>query len=378
MKRRLIIGGGVAVIALCLIGIVAVALDLARWSWPAIHPTPWQSGKPFAPVPVGDDPTLISYATAELIRDRMATTLSVEDASFDSTYSFDDDATLFEQEKPRPPGLIAAVSAYQSEVVLPTDNSIRADSRVALYADTAARDAALRAVAENPEYRSQVVAEPSLAGASAVRVIQREGACSSGRGRSTSLHGVAALGDRSSITISLSCATAEQAAGLIDPAAARLTEAVAGLAGIEDEAIPATLFDRTGEVPVISDGSWSDRQVVVDPTAGPRALAVVPEALRSPGIQVYVEGRDEVAAFRDVAAATALLDRILTEPDRHDRQVVERPGTAADRTVCAEGYRPREPSECFSQVGRFVVSASADQGRSPEIEDQLKLLREAR
>jgi hypothetical protein len=377
MRRRLIIGGGVAVIVLCLVGILVVAVGLARWSWPPAHRPPWTAGKPFTAAPVEDDPELISYATAEAIRGRLATELDLDDASYRLTYSFDEDATLFEQEKPGQPGLIAAASAYQSDPDLPGDSSLSADLRVGLYGDTAARDTALRTIAEDPRYQSRVVAEPQLAGASAVRVIQRDGACSSGRGRSTSIHGIAALGARTSITVSLSCGTAEQAAALIDPAVQRLTEAAAGLAGIEDQALPTTLFDHAAEVPVISSGSWSDRQVVIDP-ADDRGLAAVPESLRAPGIELYVEGRDDVAAFRDPADAAALLDRTLTTPDPHDRKVVERTGTTADRTVCAEGYRPREPSACLSLVGRFVIAARAEQGRDPEIADQVKLLREVR
>lgn len=375
MKRRLIITGGVAVIALCLVGIVAVVLGLARWSWPDRHQPPWQAGRPFAPVPVGDDPKLISYATAELIRARMTTGLDLADASYRVTYSFDDDANWFEPEKPGPPGLIAAASAYQSELDL-TDDSISADLRVALYADSEARDTALRTAAEDSEQPSRVVAEPRIDGASGAEVIVREGACSSGRGRTTSAHGYAALGDRTGITVSLSCTTADQADPLVDAAVRRLAEAVAGLAGIENEAVPATLFDRAAEVPVISDGSWADRQVVIDPAAGERGLRAVPETLRAPGIQLYVEGRHKVAAFRDAAAATAVLERMLTTPDRHEREVAQRPETPADRTVCAEGYRPREASQCLSQVGRFVIAGPADQGRPPQIADQVKLLRE--
>ncbi len=377
MKRRLIIGGGVTVITLCLIGIVAVILGLGRWSWPAIHQPPWQAGRPFTPVQVGDDPKLISYATAELIRERIAHDLILDDASYRSTFSFDDDATLIEREKPAPPGLIAAVSADQGTFVLPSDNTTSVDLRVGLYADAAARDTALRAIAEDPDHSWQVVAEPHLAGASAVQVIQREGACSSGRGRSTSIHGIAALGDRTSVTISLSCSTADLARALIVPAVDQLTKAVAGLAGIEDQAVPATLFDHADELPVISSGSWSDRQVVLEGT-GESAWGVVPAPLRAPGIELYVEGRDEVAAFRDAATAAALLDRMLAEPDQRDREVVERTGTAADRTVCAEGNHPRESSECYSLVGRFVVVSSAEQGQDPGIDDQLKLLREVR
>lgn len=343
MKRRLIITGGVAVIALCLVGIVVVALGLARWSWPPAHRPPWSAGKPFTPVPVGDDPELISYATAEVIRGRLATGLDLDDASYRLTYSFDEDATLFEREKPGPPGLIAAASAYQSDPDLPGDDSISADLRVGLYDDTGARDTALRTIADDPEHQARVVAEPAIAGATAAKVIQRDGACSSGRGRSTSIHGIAALGARTSITVSLSCTTAEQATALVEPAVHRLTEAIAGLAGVEDQALPVTLFDHAAAIPVISSGSWSDRQVVIDQAAGARGLAAVTESLRAPGIEVYVEGRDDVAAFRDPADAAALLDRTLTAPDPHDRKVVERRGTAADRTVCAEGYRPGNP-----------------------------------
>ena len=194
MKRRLIIGGGIGVIALCLAGIVVVALGLGRWSWPAANPPPWQAGRPFEPVQVDDDPRLVSYATAELIRDRMANGLDLDDASYDSTYSFDDDATLFEREKPVPTGLIAAVSAGQGSFSPTTAETARADLQVRLYADTAARDAALRAVVEDPDHPARTVAEPRLPGASAAQVIQREGACASGRGRSTSIHAVAALG----------------------------------------------------------------------------------------------------------------------------------------------------------------------------------------
>jgi hypothetical protein len=378
VRRRLIVAGGITVIALCLIGIVAVVLGLARWSWPAIHQPPWQADKPFSPVQVGDDPELISYATAEMIRNRMETDLALDDASYRTTYSFDEDATLFEQEKPGPPGLIAAVSADQDSDFLPTDDPTSTDLRVGLYADTAARDTALRTIAENPDHSSRAVAEPHLTGASAVRVIQRDGACSSGRGRSVSIHGIAAIGDRTSVTISLSCTTAELAEDLIDPAVRLLTQATAGLVGIEEQAVPTTLFDHVDELPVISSGSWADRQVIVDRPAGDRGLQAVPDSLRAPGIELYVEGRDEVVAFRDDATAAALLDRILAEPDQQGRQVVERTGTTADRTVCAEGNHPRESSECFSRVGRFVVAARADQGQDPEIADQVKLLREVR
>lgn len=377
MKRGLIIAGGVAVIVLCLVGIVAMVLGLARWSWPARHQPPWQAGRPFAPVPVGDDPKLISYATAETIRDRMTTGLDLADASYRVTYSFDDDATWFEAEKPGPPGLIAAVSAYQSELHL-TDDSVSADLRVALYADRAARDTALRTAAEDSDHPSRVAAKPRIGGTSGAEVVVREGSCASGRGRTTSVHGSAAAGDRTNITVSLSCTNADQADPLVDAAVRRLTDAVAGLAEIEDEAIPATLFDRAADVPVISDGAWSDRQVAIDAAAGERGLRAVPESLRAPGIELYVEGRHKVAAFRDAGGATAVLERMLATPDRHEREVVERTETPADRTVCTEGYRPREGSQCLSLVGRFVIAGPAGQDRPPEIDDQVKLLREVR
>jgi hypothetical protein len=178
--------------------------------------------------------------------------------------------------------------------------------------------------------------------------------------------------------VTLSCTTADQATALVAPAVERLTTAVGAVEGIEDEPLPPTLFDHVDRVPVISSGSWSDRQVVVDPTIGQRGLRAVPASLRAPGVEAYVEGRDTVVAFRDPASAATLLDRMLAESDQHLPEIVERAGTAADRTVCAEGYRPGESSACLSLVGRFVVAAEADQGKAPKIDEQLKLLREVR
>lgn len=377
MKRRLIIIGGIAIIVLCLAGIAATMIGLSGFTLPRINQPPWQSGKPFAPVPIDGDPKLISYATAETIRNRMASELDLDGASIRPTYSFDDRARMFESEKPSKSGLIAAVSAYQSGDESAGDQP-RTSTRVELYADTATRDIAVRAVIDDSAYPSTTMSEPRIENAGDTAVIIREGACAAGGGRRASIEAIAAVESRTIVRIDLSCTTIEQAQALIESATDHLTSAVTGMIGIEAAPLPTTLFDRAEEVPTISTGRWSDRQVVVDHSLGARGLRAVPVRLRAPGIELYLSGQYEVAGYTDSEAAASVLDRMLAETDPYDREIKERSGTTADRVVCAEGYRPREPSECLSQLGRFIVLSRAEQGKDPAIEDQLELLRGAR
>ncbi|GAB3762499.1 hypothetical protein [Microlunatus parietis] len=376
MKRVLIIVGGCVVIAGCLAGILAVTLGLIGWTPPLVNQPPWSAGKPLAPVPVGDDPKLISYATAGLIRDRLATAPSLEDAQFEVNYAFDDDARIFGREGRQPPaGRIAQVSAFQSDAVPGAEDRANVSVAVELFSGTDERDAALLRYGQSTRGSSTVLEEPNVDGAAGAQLIQRVGACSSGRGRNVSIHGLAAVGSRTAVTVSVSCGSPEQAEQYVEPATDTLAEAVGTATGLEDEPIPVTLFDRAAAIPVISSGNWRDRQVVVDSEERQRA---VPADLRGDGLEVYFDGRYEVAAYRDAEAAAAVLERRLATKGEHRREVREHPGTAADRTVCLEGFRPREKSDCLSRLGRFVVVASADQGKDPEIDDQLDLLRGVR
>ncbi|MFC7620844.1 hypothetical protein [Microlunatus sp. GCM10028923] len=378
MKRILIIAGSCVVIAGCLAGILAVALGLVGWSPPLVNQPPWTAGKPLTPVPVGEDPKLFSYATAGLIRDRLATAEAFEDAQFDVEYAFDDQARIFDRERPQPPaGRIAEVSTYRYDV-MPKTAQDRASLSVAveLFTGTDERDAALLRHGQSTRGSSTVLKEPKITGAAGAQLIQRVGACSSGRGRNVSIHGLAAVGSRTAVTVTVSCGTPEQAEQYLEPATKALTEAVGSTADLEDTPVPATLFDRAADIPVISSGNWRDRQVITDGTT--ERQRAVPADLRGDGLEVYFDGRYEVAAYRDAAAAAAVLERRLATKGEHGHEVREHPGTAADRTVCLEGYRPREKSDCLSQFGRFVVAAPADQGQAPKIDDQLDLLRGTR
>lgn len=377
MKRILIIAGSCVVIAGCLAGILAVTLGLIGWSPPLVNPPPWSAGQRLAPVPVGEDPKLFSYATAGMIRDRLATAPSLEDAQFEVDYAFDDQAQLFDRERAQPPaGRIARVSTYRFDAAPSARDRASMSVAVELFTGTDERDAALLTYGRSTRGSSTVIEEPKIGGAAGAQLIQRVGACSSGRGRNVSIHGLAAVGARTAVTISVSCGTPEQAKQYVEPATTALTEAVGAAAGLEDEPVPPTLFDRAADIPVISSGNWRDRQVVVG--ADPERQRAVPADLRGDGLEVYFDGRYEVAAYTDADAAAAVLERRLSTKSEHGHEVREHPGTAADRTVCLEGYRPREKSECLSLLGRFVVVASADQGQDPRIDDQLGLLRGAR
>lgn len=376
MKRILIIVGGCLLIAGCLAGILAVTLGLIGWSPPLVNQPPWSAGKPLTPVAVGEDPKLFSYATAGLIRDRLATAPSLDGARFEVKYGFDDDARIFDRARPEPPaGRIAQVSTYRSDAVPIAKDRASMTVGVELFTGTDERDAALLRAGQSTRGSSTLIEKPKLDGAAGAQLIRRVGACSSGRGRNVSIHGLAAVGSRTAVTVSVSCGDPEQAKRYVKPTADALAELVGTATGLEGEPVPATLFDRSAEIPVISSGNWRDRQVTVDSAEQQQA---VPEDLRGDGLEVYFDGRYEVAAYRDAGAAAAVLDRRLATKSEHRHEVLEHPGTAADRTVCLEGFRPREKSDCLSQLGRFVIVASADQGKDPEIDDQLDLLRGVR
>lgn len=371
MKRRILIILLSLVLVGSVAGIGAVAYttlfggyDPLLGRGPFVNPPPWTEGKPLAPVRTADRPHLQSYARAQQIQEWMKTRMTLpgdgDPDHWSETLSFDE--TRRERGPRRdakiPAGLLAGQHASASgSGDDPTDSL-----DVWWFTSTEARDA----------YRDLRV--PADSREAEVSVVHKTDTCTRGGvdGRLDSVSAYTPVGEHLLISAGGSCVPPADVHAAKSAAREAAEVAVEEVGALEQEPMPGTLFDRTDEFPVISTGFWSDRQTVIDPSLGERADQVLPEGMPHHGVELLIEGRDDVVVLSTVEDAKHMINNQLTSS--HPQPTTRHEVDYADEQICREGEHYQEDTQCWTRAGRIVVLSRHDHDGEVQVQDQIELL----
>lgn len=373
VKRRILIVLLSLVLVGSLAGIGAVAYTtlfggydplLGRGAY--VNPPPWTEDEPLTPVSTEGRPQLQSYARAQQIEEWMKSRMTLpgdgEPDQWSETLAFDE--TARERGKRTssdiPAGLVAGQSARVSGIDADETHTFL---DVLWFTSADARDA----------YRDLRVPAPSREVGTSV--VHKADTCTRGgyEGQLDSVYANAPVGDRLLISTGASCVPVTNVEDEKGHAREAATVAVKEARALEQEPMPATLFDHTPEFPVISSGFWHDQQTVVNPSLGDRADRVLPANVRRDGVEVFIQGRDDVVVLKTVEQAKRMINSEFTSshPNPTTRQQVD----YADEQACREGKHYQQGTQCWTRTGRIVVISRHDHDGQVQVKDQIELLR---
>lgn len=333
---------------------------------PYVNPPPWTEGEPLTPVSTEGRPQLQSYARAQQTEDWMRSRMTLpgdgDPVQWSETLAFDETARERDGRKDTkiPAGLVAGQHVY---VASAAGDEPRLSLDVWWFTSTDARDA----------YRDLRV--PEEARQDGVSLVHKADTCTRGghQGRLDTVSAYAPVGDRLLISTGGSCVPVDQVEEVKSQIRAAAEVAVQEAEPLEQEPMPTMLFDRTSDFPVISTGSWRDRQTEVDPSSDQQADRVFPDHLPRDGVELFIEGRDDVVVLATVDRAKSMINNEVTSS--HPKSTIRQDVDYADEQVCRDGEHHQEDTQCWTRVGRIVVISRHDHDGEVQVKDQIELLR---